>query len=145
MIGVQLDRRAFLAAAAGILLMASGRLALAHHSYAMFDQTRKATVQGTVHALEWVNPHVWVWVSVKGDTGTPTIYGFETNAPSELSRFFGWNKRILAAGDAVTVDYSPLKSGRPGGALRTITFADGRTLRTPRSNDAYFTGPREAK
>jgi hypothetical protein len=111
----------------------------------MFDQRRRATVQGTVHALEWVNPHVWVWVSVKDAAGVPTIYGFETNAPSELSRFFGWNKQVLTGGEPVTVHYSPLKSGRPGGALRTITFADGRTLRTPRSNDAYFTGPREAK
>ena len=32
--------------------------AWAHHSYAMFDQTRSLTVQGTVHALEWVNPHI---------------------------------------------------------------------------------------
>jgi hypothetical protein len=135
-------QQAFLTA---ILVAATGGAALAHHTYAMFDQRRRATVQGTVHALEWVNPHVWVWVSVKGTDGTPTVYGFETNAPSELSRFFGWHKRVLAAGDAVTVDYSPLKSGRPGGALRTITFGDGRTLRTPRSNDSYFTGPPEAK
>jgi hypothetical protein len=135
-------RRLFVAA---VLVAATGGAALAHHTYAMFDQRRRATVQGTVHALEWVNPHVWVWVSVKGTGGTPTVYGFETNAPSELSRFFGWHKRVLTAGDAVTVDYSPLKSGRPGGALRTITFADGRTLRTPRSNDNYYTGPAEAK
>jgi len=130
---------------AAVLMAATGSAPLAHHTYAMFDQRRRATVQGTVHALEWVNPHVWVWVSVKGGGATPTIYGFETNAPSELSRFFGWHKRVLTAGDAVTVDYSPLKSGRPGGALRTITFADGRTLRTPRSNDSYSTGPAEAK
>jgi hypothetical protein len=31
-------------------------LALAHHSYAMFDQTKRATVSGTVAKLEWGNP-----------------------------------------------------------------------------------------
>ena len=138
----QLDRT--ISATVAILLLASGP-ALGHHSYAMFDQTKRTTVQGTVYALEWVNPHVWVWVEVADAAGKATIYGFETNAPSELSRFFGWNKQVLTAGEKVTVAYSPLKSGRPGGALRTITFADGRTLRTPRSNDDYFTGPREAK
>jgi hypothetical protein len=127
------------------LLLTEERVAFAHHSYAMFDQTRRATVQGTVHALEWTNPHVWVWVSVKDAADQTTIYGFESNAPSELSRFFGWNKHVLAAGQPVSVDYSPLKSGRPGGALRTITFLDGRTLRTPRSNDRYLAGPGEAK
>jgi len=142
MTAAQLNRRTFLAMG---LLLSAGHQALAHHSYVMFDQTKRATVQGTVHALEWTNPHVWVWVSVKDVSGAATIYGFETNAPSELSRFFGWHKHVLAAGEPVTVDYSPLKSGRPGGALRTITFADGRTLRTPRSNDKYFSGPAEAR
>jgi hypothetical protein len=131
--------------AAAILLITVGGEALAHHSYAMFDQARRATVQGTVYALEWTNPHVWVWVEVPSAAGKPTIYGFETNAPSELTRFYGWHKRVLTAGEPVTVAYSPLKSGRPGGALRTLTFPDGRTLRTPRSNDDYFTGRREAK
>ena len=113
----------------------------AHHSYAMFDQTRSETVVGTVHALEWTNPHVWVWVDVKDTAGASVLYGFESNAPSELVRFFGWNKSLVIAGAPVTVLYSPLKSGRHGGALRTLTFADGRILRTPRSADSYRTGP----
>jgi hypothetical protein len=124
------------------VLLGSPGVALGHHSYAMYDQTRRVTVQGTVHALEWTNPHIWVWVVVKGESGASTTYGFESNAPSELSRFFGWNKRALAVGESVTVEYSPLKSGRSGGALRTITCADGRVLRTPRSDPEYVTGPR---
>jgi hypothetical protein len=123
------------------LLVALASTAWAHHSYAMFDQTRTVTVQGTVHALEWTNPHIWVWVNVKDAKGVTTTFGFESNAPSELTRFFGWDKRALTAGEAVTVDYAPLRSGRPGGALRTITFANGRQLRTPRSNSEYRTGP----
>jgi hypothetical protein len=125
--------------AAAILL--SGAVVDAHHSYAMFDQSRRVTVHGTLHALEWTNPHVWVWVSVKDDAGGAVIFGFETNAPSELTRFFGWKRTALAVGEPVTVDYSPLRSGRNGGALRTLTFADGRILRTPRSDAAYRTGP----
>jgi hypothetical protein len=124
------------------LALAAPHAALAHHSYAMFDQTRSLTVQGTVHALEWTNPHIWVWVVVKDAIGVSTTYGFESNAPSELARFFGWDKRALAVGEAVTVEYSPLKSGRNGGALRMITCADGRVLRTPRSDPNYVTGPR---
>jgi hypothetical protein len=115
--------------------------AWAHHSYAMFDQTKSVTVTGTVHTLEWTNPHIWVWVNVKDAKGVVTTYGFESNAPSELTRFFGWDKRSLTAGETVTVDFAPLKSGRAGGALRTVTLADGRVLRTPRSNTEYQTGP----
>ena len=116
----------------------------AHHSYAMFDQTKKLTVQGTVRALEWANPHVWLWVDVSDGAGSTVSYGFESNAPSELARFFGWNKLSVIAGNKITVDYSPLKSGRNGGALRTVTFSDGRILKTPRSDPEYVTGPRGA-
>jgi hypothetical protein len=108
----------------------------------MFDQTRSLTVQGTVHALEWTNPHIWVWVDVEDGKGGTATYGFESNAPAELARFFGWSKRSLTAGDKVTIDYAPLKSGKNGGALRTLTFMDGRVLRTPRSNPEYAVGPR---
>jgi hypothetical protein len=126
--------------AAVALVLSAGALD-AHHSYAMFDQARRATVHGTIHALEWTNPHVWLWVAVKDDAAGGAIFGFETNAPSELARFFGWKRAALTVGEPVTVEYSPLRSGRNGGALRTLTFADGRVLRTPRSDAAYRTGP----
>ena len=67
----------------------------------MFDQDRRETLRGTVKSLEWTNPHVWVWIVRDGEPGSNVTYGFETNAPSELSRFYGWNKRILTAGDKV--------------------------------------------
>ena len=117
-----------------IALMAAASPGIAHHSYSMFDQTKRLTLTGTVRAVEWANPHVWVWVDVDDGKGGITPWGFETNAPSELVRFFGWTKNSLRVGDKVTVDYAPLRSGRNGGALRTLTLADGRTLKTPRTN-----------
>ena len=48
-------------------------VALAHHSYSMFDRTRRVILQGTVKALEWANPHVWVWIdSTDGKGGEAT-------------------------------------------------------------------------
>jgi len=52
----------------------------------------RATLQGTVKLLEWTNPHVWLWVDGSDGKGGTATYGFETNAPAELSRFFGWSK-----------------------------------------------------
>ena len=99
----------------------------AHHSYAMFDLTRQATLHGTVQALEWTNPHVWLWVTPDGQSGT-TPYGFETLSPGELTRFCGFRKTSVAVGDPITVDYAPLRSGKRGGAIKSISFADGRVL-----------------
>ena len=58
--------------------MAAAVPAAAHHSYSMFDQTKKQTLAGTVRAVEWANPHVWVWVDVDDGKGGTTPWGFET-------------------------------------------------------------------
>jgi hypothetical protein len=108
--------------------MAPPSTAWAHHSYAAVDITRRVTVQGAVKALEWTNPHVWVWIVSDDRKGGTATYGFEGVAPSELARFFGWTKRSLSAGDQVTVEYAPFKNGDHGGALSKIIFTDGRVL-----------------
>jgi hypothetical protein len=100
----------------------------AHHSYAAIDMTRRATVQGTVTTLEWTNPHVWLWIAVADDKGASAPYAFESLSPSELTRFFGWNKRVVAPGQPVTITYAPFRNGERGGALVAVTFADGRVL-----------------
>ena len=60
--------------------------ALAHHSFAMFDQQQTVTLQGTVKEFEWVNPHAWLRVMVKDEkTGTPALWALELSSPSRLS------------------------------------------------------------
>jgi hypothetical protein len=99
----------------------------AHHSYAMFDLTHQATLHGTVNALEWTNPHVWLWITPEGEPGT-TPYGFETLSPGELTRFCGFRKNSVAVGERITVTYAPLRSGKHGGAIKSIKLPDGRVL-----------------
>ncbi|HYM34816.1 MAG TPA: DUF6152 family protein [Steroidobacteraceae bacterium] len=116
---------------AGVVLLVSSALAYAHHSYAMFDTSQVVTVRGVLKTLEWTNPHVWLWVDVKDEKTKSTItYGFESLSPGQLQRDYGWDKRLFKAGETVTIDYAPLKSGNPGGALVKVTLSDGRTLLT---------------
>jgi Family of unknown function (DUF6152) len=94
-----------------------GALAHAHHSFAMFDNTKTLSVSGTVRDLEWANPHVWLWIDVAGADGKVVSYGFEGAAPGEMSRNSGWTKRSLVTGDKVTVSYRPLlRDISPGAA-----------------------------
>src|SRR5687767_4900487 len=46
---------------AAVLGVASS-VVVAHHSFAMFDQTKQVTVIGTVTEVQWTNPHVWVFL-----------------------------------------------------------------------------------
>ena len=106
-----------------------GRPALAHHSYAMFDLSRREVISGSVRNLEWTNPHVWLWITVADDKGNPAIYAFEGTSPAEMNRRSGWTKGSVAFGDRVTVSYLPFKDGaKKGGRIFSVTLPDGRTL-----------------
>lgn len=112
------------------LLSAVATAAYAHHSYAMFDTTRQVTVIGTVRTLEWASPHVWLWIEVPDGKGGSEPYGFETVSPAQIQRDYGWDKNVMHAGDKVTVDFAPLRSGKNGGELEKVTLANGRVLAT---------------
>jgi hypothetical protein len=102
----------------------------AHHSYAMFDGARTLTVSGTVAKLEWMNPHVFVWLYVPNPKNKDgyDLYAFENGSPGVLVRL-GWSRTVLAVGEKIAVQYWPLKDGRNGGHFVQATRADGQILR----------------
>ena len=56
--------------------------AIAHHSFAMFDDQKTVTLQGTVKEFEWVNPHSWLRVMVNDEkTGKPAMWALELSSP----------------------------------------------------------------
>ena len=114
-----------LGASALALTLAGG--AYAHHSGAMFDATKTATVEGTVKEFQYTNPHSWLVVNVPDASGKVTEWSFEAEGPSTLLRA-GIKKSSLNPGDKVTVKGHPLKDGRPGAGLINVTKADGTVL-----------------
>src|SRR5262252_6408895 len=115
--------RTLLAAA---ILTAAGT-ASAHHSFAMFDQTKQITLTGTVSAFEWTNPHAYIEMDVPDEKGTVKHWSVEMGSPSILMQS-GWKFKDLKHGDKVSVRISPLKDGKPGGLLVQATLPDGRIL-----------------
>jgi hypothetical protein len=116
----------FVAAAACVLVTGA---AWAHHSYAMFDGSKTVSVSGTVAKLEWMNPHVFVWLYVPNPKAASgyDLYAFENGSPNVLTRV-GWTAKSLNAGEKVTVEYWPLKDGRPGGHFLKATLPGGQVL-----------------
>ena len=108
------------------LVWAAGSGLSAHHSFAMFDTTRRVTLEGTVTAFEWTNPHAYIELDV-ADAAGPKHWSIELGSPSILMQG-GWKFKDLKYGDKVTVIISPLKSGQQGGLLSRITMPDGRVL-----------------
>jgi hypothetical protein len=98
--------------------------AAAHHSTAMFDFTKTVHLEGTIKDFQWTNPHTWTVVTVTGKAGVAGEYGLEGMSPNYLARN-GWTKRTLKAGDKVKLAVYPLKDGRKGGFMVSVTMADG--------------------
>jgi hypothetical protein len=112
--------------ATAVVLFAAPPLA-AHHSAAMFDDTKVVELTGTVKALQWTNPHVWLQVMV-GDQATE--WSLEGGSPNSLSRQ-GWRSTTFQAGDVVTVRLRPMKDGTAAGQFIGAKFAaDGHTVGT---------------
>lgn len=98
--------------------------ALAHHSFAMFDQTKKVTHAGTVAEVQWTNPHVWIFVDVPKDDGTLERWGMEFTSKVHLARR-NFTSDMVKVGDSVEFTVSPYASGKPGGRFYTIKMANG--------------------
>lgn len=111
-------------AAAG--LVAASVPALAHHSFAMFDQTKQMTLEGTVREFQWTNPHSFIELDVPNGSRVQH-WSIELNSPNNLTRQ-GWRRTSLKAGERVSVRIAPLRDGRPGGLFLDLRKADGRVL-----------------
>jgi hypothetical protein len=105
----------------------SGR-AVAHHSLAsQFDESKPLTLQGVVTKVEWVNPHVWVYIDVKDKSGATEQWSLETLPPAML-RKGGLRSDMLGKGEMVTVLAYRGRTDAKLAFLRKITFGDGREV-----------------
>lgn len=100
---------------------------LAHHSFAMFDNDHQIKLTGSVSSFDWNNPHVYIQLAATDARGRPKTYTVECASPGILDRV-GWKFNMIKAGDRITVIIAPLKTGEPGGLLKQVTLADGRSF-----------------
>ena len=114
---------------------------LAHHSFAAeFDVSQPVTLKGVVTKVEWMNPHIYIYLDVKDENGKVVNWAVEGAPPNTLYRN-GWRKDSLKAGDTVTVDAYRAKDGSPTVNVRTIQLPDGRSVFAGSTDDG---GPKAA-
>jgi hypothetical protein len=121
-------RTKLLAVITGIGLSLAAAPVSAHHAFgAEFDASKPVKFRGTVTKMEWINPHAWIHIDVKGDDGKVTSWMIETAAPNALLRR-GWTKNSLIIGTEILVEGFQAKDGanRANGSI--ITFTDGKKL-----------------
>ena len=113
--------------AAGALLLAAAPV-WAHHAFsAEFDTEKPVKFKGTVTKMEWINPHAWIHIDVKGEDGKVTEWMIEAAAPNSLLRR-GWTKNSLPVGTEIVVEGFQAKDSANRANGSVITFTDGRKL-----------------
>jgi len=112
--------RAFVFVSLALALFAAP--ALGHHAFALeYDSSTPVTVTGSVSKMEWVNPHVHIYVDSKAQDGAVTTWDFEMGSPNGLMRG-GWTRTSLKPGDVVMIEGFRAKDTSNVGAVKTITF-----------------------
>jgi len=107
----------------------------AHHAFsAEFDASKPVKFRATVVKMEWINPHAWIQLDVKGDDGKVTRWAVEAAAPNALLRR-GWNKTSLLPGTEILVEGFQAKDGSNKANGSIITFTDGKKLFVGSSGD----------
>ena len=113
--------------AAGVLLLAAAP-AWAHHAFAAeFDADKPVKFKGTVTKMEWINPHAWIHIEVRGDNGTMAAWMIETAAPNSMLRR-GFSRESLPVGTQIVVEGFRARDGANRANGSNITYADGKKL-----------------
>ncbi|HSZ19011.1 MAG TPA: DUF6152 family protein [Candidatus Acidoferrum sp.] len=93
-------------------LLAASLPVFAHHGNAAYDAEKTVTVKGTVTDYIWSNPHVFVKLDGKDDSGNVVHWIVEGQNPVSMTQI-GWTKNTFKPGDTVEIDAMPAKNGNP--------------------------------
>jgi len=115
-------------------LLAASVPMLAHHSFsAEFDSSKPVTLKGSVTKVDWLNPHIWIYLDVKDDSGKVASWQCEGGPPNTLTRN-GWTKNDLKSGDAITITGTMAKDKSNSCNASSVVLPDGRRVFAGSSN-----------
>ena len=99
----------------------------AHHSVAAeFDANKPFKMTGKVTKVEWMNPHVWVFLDVKDNvSGKVKRWALELPSPNMMYRL-GWKREPFKTGLLVTATGFAAMDGSRKGLAGEISSAGQR-------------------
>ena len=120
-------------------------VAEAHHSFAMFDREQEIVKTGTVVRWAFNNPHSWLYLNVKNEDGSETLWSFEGSAPPSLVQR-GITGATFEPGDTRDVHVLPVarrpprRRDRLGAGSRTGSTSTRPTAAAPATSRASSAG-----
>jgi uncharacterized protein DUF6152 len=100
----------------------------AHHGNASYDTEKTVTVKGTVTGYIWANPHVFLKVDAKDESGNTSHWVIEAQNLVQQATL-GWSNSTFKPGDQVVIDVTPAKNGRPIGRFKGRIVINGQQFK----------------
>jgi hypothetical protein len=111
------------------LVIAMAASLLAHHSQSQFDGTKTITLEGTLTAVSWSNPHSFFFLNGKPVDDKDAVaqrWAIEGPSPLGMERY-GWTKETAKPGTKIIMAGNPRRDGKPDLLLLSITV-DGKKV-----------------
>ena len=110
---------------AGLAVLLAAIPVAAHHNFAAaYDSSATVTLTGVVTKVAWTNPHVYVYLDVKDESGKVVNWGLEGYPPMVLNRT-GFTRDVVKEGDTITVTGYRARENATRAAAREVTVAGG--------------------
>ena len=118
------------ALALGLGMMTTGAVpTYAHHSTSMYNMANPITITGKVVKFEWTNPHAFITLEVKDETGKMVEWSVEMMSLNHLKNY-GWLRTTVKPGDVISCTGGSAKSGDPAMISSLMKLADGRMIKS---------------
>lgn len=114
----------------GIAVLFSATSLMAHHSpSAIFDMKHPVSLKGSVTKVDWINPHIVLYMDAKADDGSVESWKFESNPPKWFNKVGVTRADFAQAiGQTVTVMIVKAQDGSKYGYLQKISFPNGNEI-----------------
>jgi hypothetical protein len=100
----------------------------AHHSQSAYEPTKTITIEGTMQAISWSNPHSLFFVNAR-PVDQPNApfqrWSVEGPAPRALEQA-GWSRGDTKIGDKITLTGRPHREGKHDLLVTSLVTAAGK-------------------
>ena len=120
---------------------------LAHHSTAIFDQSKEFSIEGTVIEFVQQNPHARLDIEAVGPNGEMQVYTLDFGNGDRILQAYDLDENSFQPGDRISVTGAPSRFENDTRMLVSSMslpdgrFADGGSHSGPRQGEGRRTGP----